>query len=162
RDITRRAGVNRATFYRHYQDKFDLLDRYTEAVYALLDSPGGPERSARSGQGLIRMFDHIRANAAFYRVMLGRHGDPAFAETIRAYVEKRMRRALPPTLLRQPKAVGLYLACISSSSLGAVRWWLEQEMPYTSEEMAAISFRLGAANLEAMLSDAGVGRGAGG
>jgi AcrR family transcriptional regulator len=23
-DIARRAGVNRATFYRHYQDKYDL------------------------------------------------------------------------------------------------------------------------------------------
>ena len=38
RDITQKAGINRATFYRHYQDKFDLLDRYTRAVYQLLDT----------------------------------------------------------------------------------------------------------------------------
>jgi AcrR family transcriptional regulator len=38
RDIAERAGINRATFYRHYQDKFDLLDRYAEAVYELLDT----------------------------------------------------------------------------------------------------------------------------
>src|SRR5262249_19783727 len=38
RDITQKAAINRATFYRHYQDKFDLLDRYTQAVYQLLDT----------------------------------------------------------------------------------------------------------------------------
>jgi AcrR family transcriptional regulator len=26
-DLTRRAGLNRATFYAHFQDKYDLLDR---------------------------------------------------------------------------------------------------------------------------------------
>lgn len=33
RDITSRAGVNRATFYRHYQDKFDLFDRCVEKYF---------------------------------------------------------------------------------------------------------------------------------
>ena len=31
-DITTHAGINRATFYRHYKDKFDLLDKYARAV----------------------------------------------------------------------------------------------------------------------------------
>ena len=37
-DITKYAGVNRATFYRHYEDKFDLLNHYARTVYKLLDS----------------------------------------------------------------------------------------------------------------------------
>ncbi|HEX2906841.1 MAG TPA: TetR family transcriptional regulator, partial [Phototrophicaceae bacterium] len=28
RDITERAMVNRSTFYRHYLDKYELLDQY--------------------------------------------------------------------------------------------------------------------------------------
>jgi AcrR family transcriptional regulator len=28
-DVADRAGVNRATFYAHYEDKYDLLDRYS-------------------------------------------------------------------------------------------------------------------------------------
>src|SRR5215471_2043298 len=35
-DITERAMVNRSTFYRHYLDKFDLVDKYLEQVYALV------------------------------------------------------------------------------------------------------------------------------
>src|SRR5258708_1039661 len=35
RDITRRAMVNRSTFYRHYLDKYDLLNQYMADVQAL-------------------------------------------------------------------------------------------------------------------------------
>src|ERR1700681_4588461 len=35
RDITERAMVNRSTFYRHYLDKYDLLEQYMNEVYAL-------------------------------------------------------------------------------------------------------------------------------
>ena len=37
-DLTKYAGINRATFYRHYEDKFDLLNHYARTVYELLDS----------------------------------------------------------------------------------------------------------------------------
>lgn len=158
RDITQYAGINRATFYRHYRDKFDLLDQYSQAVYQLLDKqpeaelvPGGQEGADQSAPGLVRMFAHIRANAGFYRVMLGRQGDPAFAEKVRQYIEKRLRRSLPESLKPDPTSVDLYLTYISSGSLGVVLWWLEHDLPYSSEEMAAVSFRLSAANFEAML-----------
>ena len=29
-DIVREAGIARKTFYRHYQDRYDLVDRYFE------------------------------------------------------------------------------------------------------------------------------------
>jgi hypothetical protein len=35
----------------------------------------------------------MRANAAFYRVMLGQNGDPVFVGKVRQFIEKRMRRA---------------------------------------------------------------------
>src|SRR5438132_190753 len=65
-DITKYAGVNRATFYRHYEDKFDLLNHYVRTVYALLDSmpdaglPIPADVSARSAApGLVAIFEHI-------------------------------------------------------------------------------------------------------
>ncbi len=157
RDITRRAGINRATFYRHYQDKFDLLDRYYQAVYELVDAPeslspqAGEGDSEKTASGLVRMLEHISANAEFYRAMLGKNGDPAFVEKIRQYVEKRLRHALPEAILRKGLLVDLYLSYMSSGSVGAVLWWLEQGMPYTPEELAAISFRLSDTNLRAIL-----------
>ena len=43
RDITERAMVNRSTFYRHYLDKFDLLEQYTNAVTALTSADNTPD-----------------------------------------------------------------------------------------------------------------------
>jgi AcrR family transcriptional regulator len=159
RDITEYAEVNRATFYRHYQDKFDLLDQYAQEVYQLLDAPSGSESptvnetgsSEKPAAGLVKMFEHIRGYAKFYRVMLGKNGDPGFARKIQQYVEKRLRRFLPDALLREKLLTELYLGYVSSGSLGAVLWWLEHEVRYSPAEMAAVCVRLSTADLGAVL-----------
>ena len=101
-DIVTRAGINRATFYRHYQDKFDLLDQYVEAVYQLPDNPLEPGSLAGEGPaaekmvlGLTRMLEHVRRHAEFFRVMLGKKRrsdicgqDPAvYSETTPPYTD---------------------------------------------------------------------------
>ncbi len=156
RDITRQAGINRATFYRHYQDKFDLLDQYAQAVYDLLDTPASEALAVHEGHrspapsGLVRMLEHLRTHARFYRVMLGQNGDPGFAERIRRYVEKRLRRSLPEAMPGDAMMVDFCLSYMSSASVGAILWWLDHEMPYAPEELAALSYRLTAANLQAV------------
>lgn len=161
RDITEYAGVNRATFYRHYQDKFDLLDQYAQEVYQLLDvppeaeSPAGsdPDDLEKSAAGLAKMFEHIRTYAKFYRVMLGNNGDPAFAGKIQRYIQKRIRQSILDTIREKPMAE-LYLSYVSSGSVGVVLWWLEHDLPYSPTEMAAISIRLSLADMSAVLGKA--------
>jgi AcrR family transcriptional regulator len=161
RDITEYAEVNRATFYRHYQDKFDLLDQYAQEVYQLLDAPAEAEAStwnetrswAQPTAGLVKMFEHVRAHARFYRVMLGENGDPAFVSKIQHYVEKRLRQFLPDALLREKALAELYLSYVSSASVGIILWWLGHELPYSPAEMAAVCVRLSAADLGAVMGE---------
>jgi len=40
RDITRRAMMNRSTFYRHYLDKYDLLEQHLNTIYEVLEEEG--------------------------------------------------------------------------------------------------------------------------
>ena len=157
-DITKFAGVNRATFDRHYQDKFDLLNQYVQGVYRLLEAPRaarppetGEVNAGQTHLGLITIFEHIQANANFYRVMLGRNGDPLFAEKIRQYIQDRIWRSLPPEQQKNDDYTDLYLSYCSSASVGAVLWWLEHDLPYTPEQMATISYQI-SANLSTMLS----------
>ncbi|MGZ3618085.1 MAG: TetR/AcrR family transcriptional regulator [Ktedonobacteraceae bacterium] len=157
-DITKYAGINRATFYRHYEDKFDLLNKYAQDVYELLDTPleEKPQKSSEPNVyqmhlRLVKIFEHVRDNAKFYRVMLGKNGDPVFAEKIRKYIQKRILRSLPVDLQKDEMSIDLYVSYSSSASLGAVLWWLEHDMPYTSEEMTKILHQLESGNLNAML-----------
>ncbi len=153
-DITKYAGINRATFYRHYQDKFDLLNTYTQTVYKMLEDE--PQWSNEAGDaqmnaGLIKIFEHIRANAKFYRVMLGKNGDGAFTDKIRQYIQKRIRRSLPADLQEDKASIDLYVAYSSSASVGAVLWWLEHEFPYSSEEMVTQMRQLELGSLKSIL-----------
>src|SRR5690348_12493547 len=73
-DICERAMVNRATFYRHYQDKYDLLERFMYAVYELTyagEPTPAPRGSAAPGDeqsalGLVKLLEHVREFAGFY------------------------------------------------------------------------------------------------
>ncbi len=162
-DLTKYAGINRATFYRHYEDKFDLLNHYAETVYGLLDSMPDAEAPLPADNpaqavipGLVVIFEHIRANARFYQVMLGPNGDPAFADKIRQYIKKRIWRSLPAELRKDSSAVDLYLSYSSSASIGAVLWWLDHDMPCSAEEMAAISYQV-STTLSTMLEQTRLG-----
>ncbi len=153
-DITKYAGINRATFYRHYQDKFDLLNTYAQTVFKMLENePQRPDEVSdhQIYAGLIKIFEHIRANAKFYRVMLGKNGDAAFTDKIRQYIRKRIRLSLPADLQKDKASIDLYVAYSSSASVGAVWWWLENEFPYSSEEMVTLIHQLELGSLKSML-----------
>jgi AcrR family transcriptional regulator len=157
-DITKYAGINRATFYRHYEDKYDLLNTYAQTVYQMLEDESLRSNEVSDHQmyaGLIKIFDHIRTNARFYRGILGKNGDPAFTDKIRQYIQKRIRRSLPVNLHWDKDAMDFYVAYSSSASVGAVLWWLEHEFPYSSEEMATFVRQLELGSLMSMLRSVG-------
>src|SRR5687767_9572046 len=63
-DIVGLAMVNRATFYRHYQDKYDLVESYLDELYTNLNA--APVPAAGPGEPnphLVKLFQHIRDNA---------------------------------------------------------------------------------------------------
>src|SRR5262249_52372875 len=99
-DISERAMVNRSTFYRHYQDKYDLMSQYMGEVIGLIqiekaDSTPASDHDSSSA-GVIRILQHVQTHADFYRVMLGKKGDPALcAQCFRQFIDVQMRHMLP-------------------------------------------------------------------
>ncbi len=156
-DLAETAGVNRATFYRHFLDKFDLLDHYARQVYRLLDAsaqplpqtaPASPEEAEA---GLVRMFEHIRGYAPFYRVMLGPKGDPGFVGLMQSFIQMRVAQAVLGAMRERP-VTQLVLSYIASGSVGVTRWWLEHDMSLSSAELAAISIQLTTASIGLLAS----------
>ena len=143
RDITERAMVNRSTFYRHYLDKYDLLEHYLNEMDVSLEDqqgiagPNPPEVSS----SLIDLLKHIQQFAGFYRVMLGMQGDPLFTQRFRHKIEKGFFSCFNqvfPEFICQPDAppLDLLLKVITSAGCGAIIWWLEQEQPSPPEQFA--------------------------
>jgi AcrR family transcriptional regulator len=139
-DIVELAMVNRATFYRHYQDKYDLVESYLDELYTELNAtPAPPPRPGEPNPGLVKLFEHIREHAPFYRAMLGPHGYSGFGERIRRLTEATLHarwQASPLAERHTQMPVPMLLNYLSHASYGALVWWLESGSSHSPEQMA--------------------------
>jgi AcrR family transcriptional regulator len=144
-DIAERAMINRATFYRHYQDKYDLVAKiFEEAANRLVEDMKphhkdiGPAEKVELWNPL---FEHVAEHARLYRAMLGKNGSPWFAARMREHIiklilenEKRWKQSMQqidPTMPQELPAIQL-----SHVLIGTIVWWLESEKSYTPRQMA--------------------------
>jgi AcrR family transcriptional regulator len=139
-DIVELAMVNRATFYRHYQDKYDLIESYLDELYTELNAaPSSIPHPGEPNPRLVKLFEHIRDNTPFYRAMLGPRGYSGFAERIRRLTEATLSarwQAAAPTAGRSRMPPPMVLSYLSHASYGALVWWLESGLTHSPEQMA--------------------------
>lgn|SRR5690606_17811649 len=150
-DITDYADLNRGTLYLHYRDKQDLLLSSSEEMYDDLVAqltPVSPENLTVDvpERNLTLIFQHVAANADFYRVMLGDHGVPAFVRRLRHVIEHwglarfEALRALGMPLTSLP--VKFVVSYTSGAIIGVIEWWLENDMPIPPEVLAKYTLEL--------------------
>ena len=82
REITDRAGYNRATFYLYYHDVYELLEEIEGQVLGVIDHlvnkrllQGDRLDFSQHMSLILRLAEKSRD---YTRVLLGDHGDPAF------------------------------------------------------------------------------------
>lgn len=148
-DITNTADVNRATFYSHYHHKYDLLETLVDEIlqefedifkhYAGRENP--TQLDQRQANALfVSIFEHIKKQADFYKVMLSRRGGiPGFWRRLFGIVRDatyHRRVMLQPDESQLIVPHDIMNSYLSSAILGVIVQWLESGMPYTPEYMA--------------------------
>jgi len=89
-EITGRAMVSRASFYRNYKDKYDLVEQiFEEAIQALKDFVSMP--GAEHPTIWVKFFEHVAEYEHLYRALLGRNGSPWFVRRMRTALMVMMR-----------------------------------------------------------------------
>ena len=144
RDITRRAMVNRSTFYRHYLDKYDLLEQHLNEIYEVLEEGGIIGEGRPEGiidEEIIGLFKQIQQFPDFYRVMLGPQADAFLSQRFRQQTQQHVLAYFHqtfPEAASDPDTLPLDLkfTTIASAGCSALGWWLEQERPSTPEQFA--------------------------
>ncbi len=150
-DIAERAMINRATFYRHYQDKYDLVVKIFEETAGRLVTSMKPAHGyvrhidpENPSELWIRLFEHIAEHARLYRAMLGKNGSSWYADRMREYAislllerERERQQHVGPTRQNDPAMPQeLPIILFSHVLIGAIVWWLESEKSYTPKQMA--------------------------
>src|SRR5204863_2025217 len=142
-ELTERAMVSRAAFYRNYQDKYDLVEQiFEEAMSALLNAVGDLGRE-HPPEIWVRFFEHIAEYERLYRALLGRKGSPWFVWKMRAalagLLKERGRLPHGPNASDRPLhsfSDAFVPDLVSAMFVEAITWWLEQGRPYTPRVIA--------------------------
>lgn len=151
-DITRRAEVNRATFYLHFRDRDDLLgqtldllfDNLTEEERTFVDSDGSL-LSPVVPTPLTNLFRNIAARPALYRRLLGDVGSSAFVSRLNLFHEQVFLRLWADTgaVLAEGDSPPEFRAKFAASAIqGAMSWWLEYGQEESPESAAAWLWQL--------------------
>ncbi|MHA6533427.1 TetR/AcrR family transcriptional regulator [Paenibacillus sp. BAC0078] len=140
-DIAGQAQINRSTFYLHYTDKYELLNTTVDEVTGKLISliiPGAHVQEGHLNQeGLTRDIEKILAtiaeDALFYKAMLGGRGIQDF----RLKLGRLLAQKLDQGFQEQPLiSKDIFIELLSSLYLGAISWWLNNDMKYSPAFMA--------------------------
>ncbi len=143
-DITDKANLGRATFYLHFKDKDELLLELMDHVMAgFLDQV--PQLSEAQWcledlKALIKLFDFAAEHYDLYRILvIGSGGITASRQlhrTIAENVEMSLQRKIEESDLTPEVPVEFIANHFAGSLLSSIYWWLDNDLPYSVEEMA--------------------------
>jgi AcrR family transcriptional regulator len=142
-DICDRAMVHRTTFYKHYEDKYDLLEQggrlLFEELSANISSLSVIVAETTQGQvpqDVVNVFAHFAENRRFYYETLLAEGIGPFRKLLTTYLIDLMlqrigtlegTREIPDMIIAQ-YAAGVFITSLT--------WWLRQGLPYPPRQIA--------------------------
>lgn len=140
RDITDRADVAYATFFRHFEDKDDLLHMTLNSLIETIEGLSyDPPEMYNEG---LQIFHHVDEHSDLYRVLLNSRGAHHIIEKLKYTIAENMLDScvphFKPNLSSIPPALVAYQ--FSSSILSLVQWWLDDDMSIPVETMAEYYF----------------------
>lgn len=146
-DIADYAIINRATFYLHYYDKQDLLDKLTEEVLEELSQLIKPTSYVENNEVLIanlenmiqNIFENINENIQFYRVMLGGNGIYGVNSKIQTIIKDNFKQEFLLLHLHEENVsmpMDLLVEFMSSALMGMIRWWVINDQIYSPKHMS--------------------------
>lgn len=147
-DITEKAGLNRSTFYLHYTDAIDLLERVKADIWAGLSermknlNPYDYLSYAVKNEpdpAMVKVIEYYGEHANFFKVILGPNGDPAFAVRIKNFLkEHHLSKILDnrPDLAVTIVPKDYMIAYFAASNLSILLNWIETGMQQTPRTIA--------------------------
>ena len=149
-DITERAELNRATFYLHYSNKDELLidlleshfDPLVEEIHSLETAADRQLWQSYDAERLV--FEHVAEHADLYKVLLGPNAVGFVILRVISYaaevVENEMRKMTTDDMATVP--IPLVAQHIAGALVAQIYWWLANDMPYTPDYMARLTFEM--------------------
>lgn len=146
REITDRAGYNRATFYLYYHDVYELLEEIEGTVLSTIERLvnerllQGDTLDFSQHMGIIlRLAGRSRD---YTRVLLGPHGDPAFGERLKEAICPLVDRFFLPGEELDEQASRIVREFYLSGILAIIRAWTASDDPMPIDQLIRLVMRI--------------------
>jgi len=141
-DIIDRANVGRSTFYLHYQDKQDLVMRTFEQLFVMLRHQADASNDdGRIVYPTLELFRHVKAQHRLYEALVwGRSVDLFFKagqQFLCQNIEEQLAASLPAECKPQVP-LPVVSSFVAGTLLTLLKWWLDNKMPYSPEQIDEI------------------------
>lgn len=155
RDLTQKADINRGTFYLHYRDKYDLLERSEAEILQDIEEIQRFSKKIKPIDifnndfqepipFMLHLFEYIEENADFIKVVLGPKGDPGFQVKIKEMMRKIMLEKVLKVAKEEETQVPLEFltSYVTSAYLGVILQWLDNGLVHSPREMSITLSRM--------------------
>ncbi len=144
KEICERAMVHRTTFYKHYEDKYALLEQGMRQMYDALVSevvhrPPSEFSMDHPPPYFIRVFEHVAEHQQFYKLMLCGEGIGRFQKLVKEYIVEQASakaRELPSANQHLAVPADMQVQFFAGAFLSLLAWWLENDMALSPHQMA--------------------------
>lgn len=146
-DLTQRAEINRATFYLHYRNREDFIERFIDELFMDLETIFSKHYNVPFNKEIERsfleeFFGYIAEHKKIFQSLLVSKRIPYFTqlfiEMFRNIIAKRYDDHLEPNIFFKDLGVETDIVSwyITSALIGTISMWLGSDLKYSPEYMA--------------------------
>ena len=146
KELCRKAGVNRSTFYLHYTDIYDMMEKIenelTGDIEDLIHTHPVSPFNEDSFPFIEDIFSILAENRDICAALLGPNGDISFLHRIENILSEHSLNALKETFPEKMDDLTYYYAFCLSGCIGLVKAWLSDGSSVSPQHMAELTFKL--------------------
>lgn len=146
-DITKRANINRGTFYLHYLDKYDMLEKYEQEFFEKLESVAMvylkdidtvDEFLQTRYPTVVQLLYCLQEEKELLSILLKTRGFFSFQERLKNTFAHMFQNNAPSIISEQRLLYPVEFIPVFASStvISVIQYWLQSDMEQTPEQLA--------------------------
>jgi len=144
KELCENADINRTTFYSHYTDQYDLLNKiegetlsWAEKMVTTLLEQTDKNETIKILEGILQ---YIVDNRKHIQVLMSEQGDIDFQKQLLSMIYNRC--GISPSNEKNAYTNEYYFIFVVNGSVGMIQYWLKNGLNKSAEEMAEIIYNM--------------------
>ena len=136
-ELIKRAGINRSTFYKHYLDIPDLMEKTEEQMLLFLREQVEGWTDYRSYKAsLVALLNALQEKKMIWQLICGPHGDPLFVGRCLQVLYEETKGHLEASSYGLGEGERqIHFHYMANGCMGVLQAWFQDGMTYPAEDL---------------------------